>query len=591
MSTINKRIADLRKFMTEHGLHAFIIPSTDPHMSEYPPAYWESRAWLSGFSGSAGTLVVTLNKSGLWTDSRYFIQAVNEMKGSEIVLFKDRLPETPSFTDWLIGELEPGNRVGIDAKVYAARDAFILKTKLDAAGIGLVSEYDPFESIWDNRPPVPKQMIFTFSIKYAGESAASKIGRIRETLKMANAGSIIISTLDAIAWTFNIRGKDVLYNPVAIAYAFISLDDAILFIDEKKVSEENRRILSESGIRLAPYDSILSFISSLQTSVCVDSSKLSYAFYNAIPSTSRIVDLPSPADRMKSIKNETEIAGFRKALVQDGIALVHFGVWLEKAVSEGKVTEYTIGEKLKELRSERENFQGESFCTIAGYGPNAALNHYHPTAETAVEIKPEGLLLVDSGGQYLDGTTDITRTYALGTITPEMKKDYTLVLKGNIGLNGAVFPKRTRGSQIDILARDAMWKLGINYGHGTGHGIGHFLNVHEGPQSIRPEENSVVLEVGMVMSNEPGIYRDYRYGIRIENLMLVKPAISGEYGDFYAFEALTLCPIDTAPIIKEMLTDTELEWLNNYHRTVYDKLSPYLPEPEKIWLRNKTAAI
>lgn len=591
MNTINKRIADLRLFMKEHGLHAFIVPSTDPHMSEYPPAYYESRVWLSGFTGSAGTLVVTLSKAGLWTDSRYFIQAANELEGSEIALFKDRLPETPSFTDWLIRELEPGQAVGIDANVYAAKDAMILKERFGVAGLQLVSDYDPLATIWENRPSIPKSKIRIFPVEFSGESTASKIARIRESIRQANAESILISTLDTIAWTFNIRGADVAYNPVAIAYAFISLDQAILFIDAEKVTEEDEKSLLASGVKIAAYETIKPFIASLAKPVCVDSSKLSYALYHAIPSRAGIIHLPSPVDLMKSMKNETEVNGFRKALTWDGVALVRFGIWLEKAVPEGIVTEYTVGEKLKELRSEGENFQGESFCTIAGYGPNAALNHYHPTAETAVQVKPEGFLLIDSGGQYLDGTTDITRTYALGPISEEMKVDYTLVLKGNIGLNNAVFPRRTRGALIDIHARDAMWRHGVNYGHGTGHGIGHYLNVHEGPQSIRPEENPVVLELGMVMSNEPGIYRDYRYGVRIENMMVSILAMSTEYGDFYTFEPITLCPIDKVPIVKEMLTEVEIEWFNNYHQMVYDKLSPYLTESEKVWLRDKTAAI
>ncbi|PXV62319.1 Xaa-Pro aminopeptidase [Dysgonomonas alginatilytica] len=430
--------------------------------------------------------------------------------------------------------------------------------------------------------------IFILSELFTGESAKSKVSRIIENIEKAGAESLLVSTLDTIAWIFNIRGNDVIYNPVAVAYAYISRKETVLFINPEKLSNEIQEYLASEGITILGYDNIYDFTSKIKTSVCLDSSKTTLSLYNAIPLENRILDILSPADLMKSIKNETEINGFKEAMKRDGVALVKFFMWLEKAVPKGEVTEYNIGTKLVEYRSQQTNFAGESFGTIAGYAANGAINHYHPHPDTCLEVKPEGFLLIDSGAQYLDGTTDITRTVAVGRISNEMKKDYTLVLKGHIGLVSAVFPEGTRGSQIDILARKAMWENGINFLHGTGHGIGHYLNVHEGPHSIRLEENPIPIHVGMITSNEPGIYRDNKYGVRIENLMLTKEHLSTEFGKFYAFETISLCPIDTIPIIKEMLSDEEITWLNNYHKTVYERLSPLLSREEEQWLRSRT---
>ncbi len=590
-NTINDRIADLRQFMKEHNLQAFIIPTTDPHLSEYPAAHWESRMWISGFSGSAGIVVVTMNKSGLWTDSRYFLQAENELSGSEIKLFKARLPETPLIPDWLADELSDGDNVGIDGKVYAAKEAQDLIKSLTSKGIQVINSADPFDFIWTNRPSIPDGKAFVHPEKYTGESARKKIDRIIGAIEKVGADSLLVSTLDTIAWIFNLRGSDVIYNPVVVSYVYISSTESILFIDEDKIDENVSTYLKEQGIITKPYNEIQAFVSTLKGSVCIDSNKISYSLYNAIPADCRIVDILSPADLMKSIKNDVETEGFRRSMIRDGVALVHFFKWLEEAVPRVEVTEYNIGTKLVEYRSKQENFAGESFCTIAGYGANAALNHYHPTADNCLSVKPEGLLLIDSGAQYLDGTTDITRTVAVGDITKDMMRDYTLVLKGHIGLASAVFPQGTRGSQIDILARQAMWKEGINFLHGTGHGIGHYLSVHEGPHSIRPEVNPVNIYVGMITSNEPGIYRDNQYGVRTENLMRTQLHKRTEFGDFYSFETITLCPIDTTPIIKEKLTNDEVTWLNNYHAEVYNKLSPYLEDTEREWLKAKTQSI
>ncbi len=590
-NTINDKIADLRQFMKEHNLRAFIIPTTDPHLSEYPAAHWESRMWISGFSGSAGIVVVTMDKSGLWTDSRYFLQAENELSGSEIKLFKARLPETPLIPDWLIGELSDGDNVGVDGKVYAAKEAQDLIKSLACKGIHVINSADPFDLIWADRPSIPEGKAFVHPEKYTGESSRKKINRIIGTIEKVGANSLLVSTLDTIAWIFNLRGSDVIYNPVIVSYAYLSATETILFIDAAKIDENVSGYLKEQGVTTKPYSEIQAFVSTLKGSVCIDSNKISYSLYNAIPADCRIVDILSPADLMKSIKNDVEIEGFRRSMIRDGVALVHFFKWLEEAVPKGEVTEYNIGTKLVEYRSKQENFAGESFCTIAGYGANAALNHYHPTADNCLSVKPEGLLLIDSGAQYLDGTTDITRTVAVGDITKDMMRDYTLVLKGHIGLASAVFPQGTRGSQIDILARQAMWKEGINFLHGTGHGIGHYLSVHEGPHSIRPEVNPVNIYVGMITSNEPGIYRDNQYGVRTENLMRTQLYKRTDFGDFYSFETITLCPIDTTPIIKEMFTNDEVTWLNNYHAEVYDKLSTYLGDAETEWLKAKTQSI
>lgn len=590
-NTIHKRLNSLRKFMEEKGLHAFIIPSTDSHLSEYPASHWASREWISGFTGSAGTVVVTREKAGLWTDSRYFLQAASELDGTGIDLFKDGLPQTPAIDEWLASELGEGEYVGIDGNVYAAKEAFSLTHKLNIKGLHLISDYDPFDTVWHDRPEIPKNPFFVLPEKYTGEPAHKKIARICDNIEKNGAESLLVASLDTIAWIFNIRGNDVKCNPVTVSYAYISRKETVLFIDPKKLSEETTSYLKAEGVTIAEYSKVYDYVSKIKTSVCLDSSKITFSLYNTIPTENRIVDIPSPADLMKSIKNEAEIQGFNNAMERDGVALARFFMWLEKAVTKGGVTEIMIPEKLVEYRSQQDNFVGESFDTISGYGPNGAIVHYHVSPESSVEIKPEGFLLVDSGAQYFDGTTDITRTVAVGPLTEQMKKDYTMVLKGHISLATAIYPQGTRGGQLDILARKSMWDNGINYLHGTGHGIGHFLNVHEGPQSIRMNENPTTLQIGMVTSNEPGLYRAGKYGIRTENLILTQHETTTEFGDFYSFKTLTLCPIDTTPVVKEMLTKDEIIWLNEYHKFVYDRLSPLLTEEEKGWLKEKTNEI
>ncbi|WP_053826851.1 aminopeptidase P family protein [Lascolabacillus massiliensis] len=591
---IPARLEAMRQFMTEKNLDAFIIPSTDAHLSEYPPKYWESRKWISGFTGSAGTAVVTKEKAGVWTDSRYFIQAAEELKDTGFDLFKMGQPETPDMTDWIIEQVGSGGTVGIDGLVYASSDAKSLKSKLDSKNINLNTEFDPFSVIRTDRPEIPQNHIFTLPVEVAGESVKSKIERINAELKKLEADGIIIVTLDAVAWTFNMRGNDVEYNPVAVAYAYVSENETVLFVDPDKISEEIAEEYKEQGIIISDYNNVFEYVANLpaDSKVCVTGNKINWKLLQTIPESCKIVDVPSPVDLMKSIKNETELEGFRNAMIKDGVALVKFYMWLEKAIPTGEVTEVMIEEKLLEYRSQQENFVGESFGTIAGYAGNGAIVHYHATPENCLTIKPKGLLLIDSGGQYKDGTTDITRTVAAGKLTKQMKADYTNVLKGHIALATAIFPEGTRGSQLDVLARKALWNNCLTYWHGTGHGIGHFLNVHEGPQNIRLEENPTLLKPGMVTSNEPGVYRANQYGIRIENLIVTQEyRKTEEFGTFYNFETITLCPIDTRPISKKLLTKCEKKWLNKYHKMVYKKLKNHLSVEEKTWLKNKTKPI
>lgn len=591
---IPARLEAMRKFMEKKKLDAFIIPSTDAHLSEYPPKYWESRKWISGFTGSAGTAVVTKDKAGVWTDSRYFLQGATELKDTGFDLFKMGQPETPDMTSWIIDQVGEGGTVGIDALVYAASDAKTLQSNLEAKAIKLETGFDPFEEIRKERPEIPKNKVFMLPDEITGESVENKISRINAVLKKIDADGIIIVTLDAVAWTFNLRGNDVDYNPVAVAYAYVSKNETVLFIDSDKLTDEVKKEYKKASVKLAAYNEVFNYVANLpqKSNICITGNKINYKLYQTIPAECKVLDITSPVDLMKSIKNETELEGFRYAMIKDGVALVRFYMWLEKAIPEGNVTEVTIEEKLNEFRSQQALFVGDSFATIAGYAGNGAIIHYHATPENCSIVELKGLLLIDSGGQYKDGTTDITRTLAVGKLTKQMKKDYTNVLKGHIAIATAVYPEGTRGSQLDILARKALWDNCLTYWHGTGHGIGHFLNVHEGPQNIRLEENPTVLKPGMVTSNEPGLYRAGKYGIRIENLIVTQEfQKTDEFGTFYNFETITLCPIDTQPIIKKMLTKKERKWLNNYHKMVYNKLKDYLSNHEKDWLRERTKSI
>ena len=592
---IKERISALRRLMEAYGLHAFIIPSTDPHSGEYVPEHWESRKWISGFTGSAGTVVITLNDAGLWTDSRYFIQAEEQLEGTGIRLFKDRLPETPSIPQWLGSVLEKGNQVGIDGWVNSHLEAETLRNELKSSGLSLVTmTEDPFDTIWPNRPSLPQSPIFILDEKRTGASCTEKIARIQEAIAKNGASAIILSALDEVAWTLNLRGDDVHCNPVFISYLLISKEDCTLYILEEKINDEVHAYLKANHIHVQSYGTLaedLRMFKERHEGILQISLLANEALANLSSQHADTIFAPSPVALLKAVKNETEQEGFRKAMKRDGVAMVKFLRWLEEAVPAEGETEISVDQKLYAFRAEQADFKGISFDTIAGYKEHAAIVHYEATPETDIPLKAEGMLLLDSGAQYLDGTTDITRTIVLGPLTEEEKTDYTLVLKGHLQLQNAHFPAGTCGTQLDILARHAMWKAGINYLHGTGHGIGHFLCVHEGPHQVRMNHMPTLLEPGMILTDEPGIYKAGRHGIRIENTLLIVPAQETEFGKFYKFEPLTLCPIDKEAIVVSMLTDEELAWLNNYHQMVYDSLCPLLDKDEQNWLKEATTPL
>ena len=591
-TTIEERIRALRTWMKQTGIDAFIIPSTDPHLSEYVAPHWQSREWISGFTGSAGTVVVTGNEAGLWTDSRYFLQAARQIEGTGIDLYKEMLPETPSIPAFLSERLEKGQTAGIDGRVFATDAARSLREELAIKGIGLKCTPDPMEQIWNGRPEMPQAPAFIYDTKYAGRTCTEKLEAIRAEMKKAEADSLLLSALDEIAWTLNLRGSDVHCNPVVVSYLLIGRDEAHYFINSRKVTPEVAAHLHEAGVSLHTYQEIESYLAQLPAgSLMLEPGKTNYAVRSAIPQSCRVIEAPSPVALLKAVRNEQETAGLRQAMQRDGVALVKFLKWLEEAVPQGTETEISVDRKLHELRAAQPLYMGESFDTIAGYGAHAAIVHYEATPETDIPLEPRGFLLLDSGAQYLDGTTDITRTIALGPLTDEEKTDYTLILKGHIDLAMAVFPEGTRGAQLDVLARMPIWQHRMNFLHGTGHGVGHFLNVHEGPQSIRMNENPVALRAGMVNSNEPGVYKAGSHGIRTENLVLTVPAGEGLFGRYLKFETVTLCPICTRGIVRSLLTPAETDWLNQYHRKVYEQLSPGLNEDERLWLEKACKAI
>lgn len=591
-TTIKERIRALRTWMKQTGIDAFIIPSTDPHLSEYVAPHWQSREWISGFTGSAGTVVVTGNEAGLWTDSRYFLQAARQIEGTGIDLYKEMLPETPSIPAFLSERLEKGQTAGIDGRVFATDAARLLREELAVKGIGLKCAPDPMEQIWNGRPEMPQAPAFIYDTKYAGRTCTEKLEAIRAEMKKAEADSLLLSALDEIAWTLNLRGSDVHCNPVVVSYLLIGRNEAHYFINSRKVTPEVAAHLHEAGVSLHTYQEIESYLAQLPAgSLMLEPGKTNYAVRSAIPQSCRVIEAPSPVALLKAVRNEQETAGLRQAMRRDGVALVKFLKWLEEAVPQGTETEISVDRKLHELRAAQPLYMGESFDTIAGYGAHAAIVHYEATPETDIPLEPRGFLLLDSGAQYLDGTTDITRTIALGPLTDEEKTDYTLILKGHIDLAMAVFPEGTRGAQLDVLARMPIWQHRMNFLHGTGHGVGHFLNVHEGPQSIRMNENPVALRAGMVNSNEPGVYKAGSHGIRTENLVLTVPAGEGLFGRYLKFETVTLCPICTRGIVRSLLTPAETDWLNQYHRKVYEQLSPGLNEDERLWLEKACKAI
>ena len=594
-TNIPERIAALREAMKQHKIDAYIIPTSDPHMSEYPADCWKYREWISGFTGSAGTVIITADKAGLWTDSRYFLQASTQLEGTGIELFKMMLPETPTIQEFLTHELKDGQTVGLNGETYSLADARSLEKALAEKEIKLNTNASLIDPIWKERPAIPEAPMFEMPIELSGKSTEDKLLDINKMLHKAGADCTILSALDEVAWTFNIRGTDVAYNPVVISYAFVSEKESVLFVNPKKIPAEIAEHLKKEGVTLADYGMLATFLSRLpeRTRVFIDSKRTNVAIYNALPKSSILIEGISPANHLKSIKNEAEIKGFRNAVLKDGIAMTKFYFWLEKMLKAGeKVTELSAAAKLTALRSEQPQYVMDSFASISSYGPHGAVVHYSPTPETDTELKTDSLYLLDSGAQYLDGTTDITRTIALcDEPSEQMKKDFTRALKGTIGIAKCKFPAGIRGCLIDAFARKALWDAGINYLHGTCHGIGHCLNVHEGPQSIRMEENPVILEPGMVMSDEPAMYRPGEYGIRTENMILIREDSETEFGKFLGFETLTLCYIDTKLVIPSMLSVREHAWLNKYHQMVYDLVSPHLNEEEKAWLKEKTAEI
>ena len=580
--TITERVEALRQFLRQNGLAAFIFPSTDPHQGEYVPEHWQTRQWISGFDGSAGTAVVTLDDAALWTDSRYYIAAAKQLQGTPFRLMKDGLPDTPTIGEWLIHAIHNsqftihndqapamvngqcsmvnGQTIGIDGNVFTLSDIKALADELGKAGIGLRTDLDPAETLWTDRPPIPKHKVEIQPLEYAGETAESKIARVRQALREQHIDGIAVSTLDDIAWLLNLRGKDVHCNPVFVSHIVLTSDRLTLYIDSEKLDGQTAEYLRGLGVEVRPYGDFK-------------------------PSDWSHLPAASPIPAMKSVKNDTEVEGFRKAMTRDGVAMVRFLRWLETAVKTAGETEISIDRKLTALRAEQPLYRGLSFDTIAAYGPHAAIVHYEATPETDARLEPHGLLLLDSGAQYQDGTTDITRTIALGPLSEEERLDYTLVLKGHIRLATARFPDGISGTQIDALARSPMWQYGINYGHGTGHGVGSYLCVHEGPHQIRHTWKPAPLHPNMTVTNEPGIYREGKHGVRIENTMLVVADGQTEFGKFLRLEPLTLCPIDLTPVLWDMMDEDEVAYINSYHDKVCKALSPFLTDEERQWLR------
>ncbi len=592
--TINERVDRLRSWMKENGFTAFVFPSSDPHNSEYVADHWKSREWISGFSGSAGTAVVTLEHAALWTDSRYFIAAEKELDGTDFQLMKLRVEGTPSVSEWLASELSTYEKavVGLDGNVNSFAEVAAMEQELATKGnITVRTDVDPMAELWTDRPVIPDNMVSLHPLEYSGESTSSKISRVRKHLLDCGADGLLVTALDEIAWVLNLRGSDVHCNPVFVSYLLISPENITLYINNVKLPEEVKAYLVSEHIDVQAYESVVEGLRLYAgKSLLVDMSSTNYSLATAVP-FEKVRSGVSPIASMKAVKNKVEQDGFRAAMLRDGVAVVKFLAWLKSAVEAGGQTEISLDERLTALRAEQPKFKGISFDTIVGYEAHGAIVHYEATPETDIPVQPHGLVLIDSGAQYLDGTTDITRTIALGELTEEQRRVYTLVLKGHIQLDMCRFPAGACGSQIDALARAPMWREGYNYMHGTGHGVGSYLNVHEGPHQIRMEWRPAPLQAGMTVTNEPGIYLEGKFGVRIENTLLIVPAESTAFGDFLKFETLTLAPIDTAPIVLEMLSTEEREWLNNYHHRVYESLSPYLEGSEKEWLRKATLPI
>ena len=589
---ISERITRLREELRREHLSAFIFPTSDPHNSEYTAEHWKGREWISGFNGSAGTAVVTLDNAALWTDSRYFIAAEEQLQGTEFQLMKLKVEGTPSIAEWLGRELKDAadKAVGIDGMVNSTNSIKELISDLRTqGGITLRTNFDPLERIWQDRPAIPENPVVIHPLEYAGEPIREKLARIRKALREKHADGMLMAALDDIAWTLNLRGSDVHCSPVFVSYLLISTTEVTLYINKVKLTPEVISYLQAEGVGVKPYNQVKQGLKDyFEYNILLDGNEVNYTLYKTVER--EIVDASSPVPLMKAVKNEREVAGFRSAMLKDGIAMVKFLKWLKPAVEAGGQTEMSVERKLTALRAEQPLFRGLSFDTIVGYEEHGAIVHYEAIPETDATLHPKGLLLIDSGTQYQDGTTDVTRTIALGPLTEEQKRVYTLVLKGHIDLQLLHFPDGASGTQLDAIARRPLWQAGMNFLHGTGHGVGCYLNCHEGPHQIRMEWIPARLQAGMTVTDEPGVYLGGRFGVRIENTLLVVPAEETECGRFLGFETLTLCPIETSPIIKELMTPEEIQWLNDYHTMVYERLSPYLNEDEKAWLRKATAS-
>ncbi|WP_308270000.1 aminopeptidase P family protein [Prevotella sp.] len=592
--TIAARLAALREEMRREHLSAFIFPSSDPHNSEYVPSRWEGRKWISGFEGSAGTAVVTLHSAALWTDSRYFLAAEEQLAGTEFQLMRERVDGTPSIAEWIATEIEgaESSEIGVDGMCMTYAECSDLKTDLKHnVGITVRTNLDILDRIWTDRPSVPLNPVSIQPIEYAGESCHDKLGRIRSSLLRRGAGGMLMTQLDDIAWTLNLRGTDVHCTPVFVAWLIVAEEVAVLYIKDEKLSPEVIEYLNAEGVAVDDYDNIIDALNSYDGyTLLIDPATTNYTL-SQLRGNFNLVSAPSPVPEMKAIKNEVECNGFRNAMQRDGVAMVKFLKWLEEAVPKGCETELSVSAKLRQLRAEQPLFKDESFDTIAGYEEHGAIVHYEPTPDTDVPLRPEGFLLLDSGAQYLDGTTDITRTIQLGNVTDLHRRVYTLVLKGHLSLQNLCFPRGAAGTQLDAVARVAMWREGMNFMHGTGHGVGSYLSVHEGPHQIRQEYRPAPMLEGMTVTDEPGLYLAGKFGVRIENTLLTVPYMTTEFGKFLRFEPLTLCPIDTRPIVVDMLSTEELGVLNAYHKMVYERLSPMLDEEHKAWLADKTRSL
>ena len=593
MSKIAERLDALRDELRREHLSAFVFPTTDPHNSEYTADHWKGREWISGFTGSAGTAVVTLKSAALWTDSRYFIQAEEQLRGTEYLLMKEKTTGTPAIHEWLAEELADmsDKEVGVDGMVNCEAEVVRLKEELKhRGGITVRTNFNPLDRIWYGRPQIPQNPVEIQPLELAGEETTSKLSRIRQALRQRHADGMLVTALDDIAWTLNLRGSDVHCNPVFVSYLLIAFDKATLYINKVKLTAEVRDYLQSQGVEIADYSEVGKGLKDyFEYNILMDPDEVCYTLYQQV--TRNIVRGTSPIATMKTVKNEREQLGFRSAMLKDGIAMVKFLKWLDENIGKQTLTEISVSDKLESLRAEQPLYRGLSFDTIAGYEAHGAIVHYEATPETDIPLHASGFLLLDSGAQYQDGTTDITRTIALGPLTEEQRRVYTLVLKGHIQIERCKFPDGANGTQIDILAREALWREGLNYLHGTGHGVGSYLSVHEGPHQFRMEWRPAPLVAGMTITDEPGIYLEGKFGVRIENTLLVTPYKQTEFGQFLQFESLTLCPIDTRPIVKELLLPEEIAWLNDYHQQVLATLSPHLDGEEKVWLKDACTAI